>query len=291
MPVLKPSELILNDGKVYHLDLHPNQISETIILVGDQYRVPMVSSFFDSIEHQVQKREFLCHTGRYKGKRLSVVSTGIGTDNIDIVLNELDALVNIDLKTRQIKRDKTKLIFVRIGTCGVLQAEIPVGSFVLSKGSFGLDNVSHFYDIPRSEKEQQILHTFINHVHFPPTIAPYFTFADKALNLSFAQHTKLHQGYTVTSTGFYGPQGRKLRLPLQVPDLNEAFSTFHFEGEKIANFEMESSAIFALAKGLGHDAACICLALANRQRGEFLEDYHQNMLELIEHVLQTIIGK
>jgi len=290
MTTLKPSELVLNDGKVYHLDLRPDQISETIILVGDQYRVPMVSAFFDSIEHQVQKREFLCHTGLYGGKRLSVVSTGIGTDNIDIVLNELDALVNIDLEARQEKAKKTKLTFVRIGTCGALQEDIPVGSFILSTGSFGLDNVSNFYEIPRSEKEQEILAGFMNHVNFPSTIAPYFTFADEALNLKLAQHIDVHQGFTVTSTGFYGPQGRKLRLPLQIPDLNDAFSSFDFAGAKIANFEMESSAIFALSRGLGHDAACVCVALANRKRGEFLEDYHPKMMALIEHVLQTIIS-
>jgi uridine phosphorylase len=206
------------------------------------------------------------------------------------VLNELDALVNFDLEERKVKSKKTKLTFVRIGTCGALQAEIPAGSFILSKGSFGLDNVSHFYEIKRLAYENEILQAFKQHVNFPENIAPYFTLANEHLNLKLAQHEKVNIGFTVTSTGFYGPQGRALRLPLQIPDLNDAFSSFDFNGERIANLEMESSAIFALSRGLGHDAACICVALANRKRGDFLEDYKDAMNALIQHVLRTLIA-
>jgi uridine phosphorylase len=284
----KASELVLSDGKVYHLDLNPEQISETIILVGDQFRVPKVSAYFDSIEHQVQKREFLCHTGTYKGKRLSVVSTGIGTDNVDIVLNELDALFNFDLENRREKEQKTSLTFVRIGTCGALKAEIEPGTFVLSTGSFGLDNVAHFYEISSTDEEQEILDAFIKHVGFPNTLIPYFTFADAELNSILANHEKVHQGLTVTASGFYGPQGRRLRLPLKISGLNDAFSSFNFRNHHTANFEMESSAIFALSRGLNHKAATICVALANRETGEFLEDYDAPMNELIEHVLKCL---
>lgn len=282
MDKIKASELILSDGKVYHLDLNPAQISKTIILVGDQFRVPKVSAFFDVIEHQVQKREFLCHTGTYNGKRLSVISTGIGTDNVDIVLNELDALFNLDLSQRCEKEEKVRLTLVRIGTCGSLQADVPVGDFVLSTGSFGLDNVAHFYELENSENEIDLLNAFVNHVRFPKSIVPYFTFADDRLNNLLEKNKLIHQGLTVTASGFYGPQGRKLRLPLKIIGLNDAFTTFQHKSHRIANFEMESSAIFALAKGMGHQAAAICLVLANRTTGEFLEDYEVPMNNLIE---------
>lgn len=284
----KASELVLSDGKVYHLDLHPEQISDTIILVGDQFRVPKVSAFFDSVEHRVQKREFLCHTGVYRGKRLSVVSTGIGTDNVDIVLNEIDALFNFDLAKRREKEEKTSLTFVRIGTCGALQETIPVGSFVLSGGSFGLDNVAHFYQIENTDTERELLSAFIQHVGFPVTLVPYFTFADSHLNSILHTHSKVQEGLTVTASGFYGPQGRRLRLPLKINGLNDSFASFNHDDYQIANFEMESSAIFALSRGLGHRAATICVALANRATGTFLEDYDTPMDELIQHVLTCL---
>jgi uridine phosphorylase len=288
MQAMKASELVLSDGKVYHLDLAPDQISDTIILVGDQFRVPKVSAFFDRIEHQVQKREFLCHTGYYRGKRLSVVSTGIGTDNVDIVLNELDALFNLDLENRREKEEKTSLTFVRIGTCGAMHHATPPGTYILSQGSFGLDNVAHFYEIENTPKETEILDAFIKHVGFPNTLVPYFTLADADLNEKLSQHSNVHAGLTVTASGFYGPQGRRLRLPLKIAGLNDAFATFSFNAYKIANFEMESSAIFALSRGLGHRAATICLALANRATGEFLSDYDTAMEQLIAHVLEKI---
>ena len=285
----KASELVLSDGKVYHLDLSPDEISDTIILVGDQFRVEKVSAFFDSIEFRVQKREFVCHTGFYRGKRLSVVSTGIGTDNVDIVLNELDALVNFDLAKRREKEVKSSLTFVRIGTCGAMQKETPPGSYILSTGSFGLDNVAHFYDIEYTEDEAEIVHAFRGHVGFPETLNPYFTLADEGLNEKLARHANVTQGLTVTASGFYGPQGRRLRLPLKIQGLNDAFARFKHAGHHVANFEMESSAIFALSRGLGHRAATICLALANRATGEFLEDYDQPMEQLISHVLNSLL--
>lgn len=284
---MKASELVLSDGKVYHLDLAPEQISDTIILVGDQFRVAKVSAFFDVIESQVQKREFVCHTGTYRGKRLSVVSTGIGTDNVDIVLNELDALVNFDLVNRCVKKEKTSLTFVRIGTCGAIHKDTPPGTYILSNGSFGLDNVAHFYEIENTPKETEILNAFIKHVNFPKTITPYFTFADTELNEKLNK-PNVHVGLTVTASGFYGPQGRRLRLPLKITGLNDAFANFSFNGYHIANFEMESSAIFALSRGLGHRAATICLTLANRATGEFLADYDVAMEQLIAHVLEKI---
>lgn len=288
MQAIKASELVLSEGRVYHLDLSPEQISDTIILVGDQFRVAKVSTFFDSVEYQVQKREFVCHTGYYRGKRLSVVSTGIGTDNVDIVLNELDALFNFDLEKRCEKQTKTSLNLIRIGTCGALHADTPPGTFILSQGSFGLDNVAHFYEIENTPDEQAMITAFTEHVGFPSTLVPYFTYADASINEQLAKHENVKQGLTVTASGFYGPQGRKLRLPLKINGLNDAFSTFRFQGKHIANFEMESSAIFALSRGLGHRAATICVALANRASGDFLADYDAPMETLIRHVLNSI---
>lgn len=288
MQDIKASELVLNEGKVYHLDLSPEQVSHTIILVGDQFRVAKVSAFFDSVEYQVQNREFICHTGYYQGKRLSVVSTGIGTDNVDIVLNELDALFNLDLERRCEKQTKTSFNLIRIGTCGALQADTPPGTFILSQGSFGLDNVAHFYEIEYAPDELAMSTAFAEHLGSTPTLVPYFTFADALLNEQLSKHENVKQGLTVTASGFYGPQGRKLRLPLKINGLNDALATFHFQGMRVANLEMESSAIFVLSRGLGHRAATICVVLANRATGDFLADYDEPMENLIRHVLNAI---
>lgn len=280
-----PSELVLNDkNQVYHLGLSPENISDKIILVGDQDRVAMISSFFDSIDHQSQHREFVCHTGNFKGKRITVVSTGIGTDNIDITINELDALVNIDLVKREENSVKKSLSIVRIGTCGILQAEIPVHSFILSTHAFGLDNVAHFYKINYSDEEKSIEHALKNHLQFPEQIQPYLIEASKTLTEKF-ESSKAHKGITVTSSGFYGPQGRQLRLENSVVGMNEKLTSFNFENHRITNFEMESSAIFALGKALGHECATICLGVANRPNMEFSKGYNLEMRELIEYVL------
>lgn len=284
----KASELVLSEGKVYHLDLGVEDIADTIILVGDQFRVEIVSAFFDEVTHRIQKREFICHTGYYNGKRLSVISTGIGTDNVDIVLNELDAVVNIDLAKRKEKSEKKRLSFIRIGTCGSLQSEIPVGSYILSDGAIGLDNVAHFYEMTFSSFEQEFTANLEHHLQLPATIRPYFCLSDSALTNNLDGHPNVKRGITVTASGFYGPQGRQLRLPLRTPDLNEQLMSFRHEGHHVANFEMESSALFALSRALGHRATTICLALANRPNGDFLSTYSKEMNELIAYVLKKL---
>lgn len=282
------SELVLNaKGEVYHLGLTPDKIADTIILVGDQDRVSLVSNFFDEIEHQSQHREFVCHTGTYKGKRISALSTGIGTDNIDITINELDALANIDLVNRSNKNEYRKLQLIRIGTCGLLQSDLPVHSYVLSTHAIGLDNVAHFYPIEFSTSELDMAKTFHQHAGYPETIVPYALKASDNL-ISKLKSSKTNTGITVTSSGFYAPQGRSLRLGLRNPDINERISSFNFEANRIVNFEMESSALFALGKALGHEVATICLGVANRPNMEFSKGYAKEMNELIEYVLDRV---
>lgn len=282
------SELVLNqDGQVYHLGLDPHQISDKIILVGDQDRVALISALFDSIEHASQHREFVCHTGNYQGKRISVVSTGIGTDNVDIVVNELDALVNIDLEKRVDKDQLTTLKMIRIGTCGILQPEIPVHSYILSSHAFGLDNVAHFYDIPTDATDEMIGNALQAHLDLPAKIQPYLIAANSTLFNQLSSE-KTFAGITVTSSGFYAPQGRRLRLPLATTDLNDRLSSFRYEQLKVTNFEMESSALFVLGKNLGHQCATICLGIANRPNQEFSSGYEHEMEELVKYVLDRI---
>jgi uridine phosphorylase len=283
-----PSELILNSqNQVYHLGLSPENISDKIILVGDQDRVALISKFFDTIEHRSQHREFVCHTGTYQGKRISVISTGIGTDNIDITLNELDALVNIDLLKREEKSDKKALTLIRIGTCGILQPEIPIHSYIVSSHAYGLDNIAHFYAVNFSEEEIHLGNTISNHLRLPEKIQPYLIGASEELTAKL-ESAQTFTGITVTSSGFYGPQGRQLRLGNTVPGMNEKLTSFDFNGKKITNFEMESSAIFALGKSLGHSCATICLGVANRPNMLFSKGFNREMDELIEYVLDRI---
>lgn len=282
------SELVLNGkGQIYHLGVEPHQISDKIILVGDQDRVAQISAMFDSIEHKSQHREFVCHTGNYHGKRISVLSTGIGTDNIDIVVNELDALVNIDLRKRVDKDTLTPLKMIRIGTCGILQPEIPVHSYILSSHALGLDNVAHFYAIPTDDNDEKIEKALLAHLELPAKIQPYLISAD-AMLFNALTSDKTHAGITVTSSGFYAPQGRKLRLPLATTDLNERLASFRYDALKVTNFEMESSALFVLGKNLGHQCATICLGIANRPNQEFSKGYDEEMNELIVYVLDRI---
>lgn len=282
------SELVLNGkGQIYHLGVEPHQISDKIILVGDQDRVAQISAMFDSIEHKSQHREFVCHTGNYHGKRISVLSTGIGTDNIDIVVNELDALVNIDLQKRVDKDTLTPLKMIRIGTCGILQPEIPVHSYILSSHALGLDNVAHFYAIPTDDNDEKIEKALLAHLELPAKIQPYLISAD-AMLFNALTSAKTHAGITVTSSGFYAPQGRKLRLPLATTDLNERLASFRYDALKVTNFEMESSALFVLGKNLGHQCATICLGIANRPNQEFSKGYDKEMNELIVYVLDRI---
>jgi uridine phosphorylase len=282
------SELVLNDkGQVYHLGLFPENISTNIIVVGDQDRVELIAGFFDHVEFSTQHREFCTITGMYQGKRITVLSTGIGTDNIDIVLNELDALVNIDLKQRIEKVNKTSLQIVRIGTCGILQADIPLHSYVLSTHAFGLDNVAHFYPIAFTTDEKEMLEAISGHVLLPPKIQPYVTkSSENLMNKLYSDQT--YTGVTVTSSGFYGPQGRSLRLGLSTIDMNERLTSFHFENHRIVNFEMESSALFVLGKALGHECATICLGVANRPNNLFSKGCVKEMNDLIRYVLDRI---
>lgn len=282
------TELVLDaNGAVYHLGLQPEQLAPKVILVGDQDRVAKISKHFDQIDSQIQHREFVSHTGRYKGKRLTVLSTGIGTDNIDICMSELDALVNIDLKLRVEKQAKTSLEIVRIGTCGMLQADLPLHTFVLSTHALGLDNIAHFYPIHFSSEEQLLLSEIQSQVHFPRGVVPYLSAAHPAL-IEKLNSPKVKKGITVTSSGFYGPQGRSLRLASQMPNIHLALEKFKHEGQQIVNFEMESSAIFAMGKALGHHCTSICLGVANRPKEIFSQGIDEAMNELIVYVLDRI---
>ena len=282
------SELVLNaKGQVYHLGLSPDQLANDIILVGDQDRVDLISNFFENIEHKSQHREFTCHTGWYKGKRISALSTGIGTDNLDITINELDALVNIDLEKREDKENLTSLNLIRIGTCGILQAEIPVHSYILSSHAYGLDNIAHFYPAKYSSEELEIGSALSAHLNLPSAIQPYFVSASEEL-LQKLSSNRTFNGITVTSSGFYAPQGRKLRLGLATDLLNEKLGSFSHDGLKVNNFEMESSALFFLGRSMGHKATTICLGIANRPNMLFSKGYATEMDELIEYVLDRI---
>lgn len=283
------SELVLGgENTIYHLGVTPNDVAPTILLVGDQDRVSLISKYFDVIRHKSQHREFVIHTGTFQGKEISVISTGIGTDNIDIVINELDALFNIDLIKRQNKDIHTKLKLIRIGTCGILQPNIPIHSFIISQYGFGLDNVAHFYDIPFSDEEHAIQQEICNHLQLPSSIQPYLMSGSQSLHEQLSS-AETHSGITVTASGFYGPQGRTLRIPLSTTKLNEKLESFtSSQNIPIVNFEMETSALFALGKALDHECLTICLGVANRAKQEFSDNYHPHMERLIQYVLNRI---
>ena len=288
MKYYSETELVLNSKKqVYHLGLSANNLAHKIILVGDQDRVQLVSEFFEKIEHKSQHREFVCHTGIYKGKRISAISTGIGTDNIDITINELDALVNIDLENRIENEEKISLEIIRIGTCGILQENIPVHSYILSSHACGFDNVAHFYKINFSAFELDLAQKINNFLDFPKSIQTYFSSANEDL-VSRLSSKDTHIGITVTSSGFYGPQGRTLRIPTHTQDIHLLLAKFIEKDLKILNFEMESSALFALGKELGHRCATICLGIANRPNLEFSSDSKDEMQKLIAYTLDRI---
>ncbi len=287
MSKIPESELIINpDGSIFHLHLHPEDIGSTILLVGDQGRVEMVSNYFDKIELKKQNREFVTHTGTFNGKRISAISTGIGTDNLDIVVNELDAMVNIDLKHREIKSVTSSLQLVRIGTSGALQAHIPVDSYVLSEYGLGMDGLLNFYDAG-SFYEREICAEFIRQTGWSaPLNTPYLI---KGSELLFGKLKKdCETGITATACGFYGPQGRQLRLKPAVEGLNEKLTAFDFKGLKVTNFEMETSALFGLAKSLGHEAATVCAIIANRIQKQFSKDYKKTVNKLIEKTLNDL---
>ena len=290
MTRIAESELIINNrGAVYHLNLRPEELAHTIITVGDPDRVGQVSKHFDRIEHQFQHREFITHTGYVGNKRLSVISTGIGTDNIDIVLNELDALVNIDFTTRQIKPDLTHLTIVRVGTSGSLQADIPVDSYVASTHGLGIDNLLNFYRQNNNTEEQELLHSFSLHTRLGNQMAsPYIASAAPAIQKHFVDG--FNRGITVTCPGFYGPQGRVLRLPLINPELIDELTGFRFGNHRITNFEMETSAIYGLGKLLGHHCLSLNAIVANRIKQEFSKDGNAAVAGLIVKTLEILSG-
>lgn len=287
--MIASSELILNpDGSVYHINLKPEHIAKDIIFVGDQNRVEKITKHFDSIEFSTQKREFKTQTGIFKGKRITVMSTGIGPDNIDIVMNELDALANIDLKTRTIKEHHTSLNIIRVGTSGSLQADIPVDSFVASEYGLGLDNMMRSYLID-SITENDIEEAFISHTNWDLRKGkPYIIEGSKELLNKFYSE-KTFKGFTGTAGGFYGPQGRILRLKIQDSDLNKKMDSFNYNGIRVTNLEMETAAIYGLAKLLGHQALALNAIIANRANGTFSEDPYKPVDELIEYTLNKLI--
>ena len=287
--LIKESELILNpDGSVYHLNLKPENIANTIIFVGDQDRVEKVSIHFDSIEFTTHNREFKTHTGTYKGKRLSVISTGIGPDNIDIVLNELDALFNIDLNSRKPKETITSLDIIRIGTSGSLQKDVPVDAFVLSTYGLDLNGMLHFYQID-TVSNSNIEDAFIKHTNWHAHKARPIVIKNSESLEKKLDSDMVYKGLTATAGGFYGPQGRELRLPVQDAVLNQKMDSFNFNGLRIANFEMETSAIYGLSKLLGHRAVSLNAIIANRANGTFSKNPSEVVKKLIIYTLNKII--
>lgn len=282
------SELVLNeDGSVYHLKLKPGDVAKKIILVGDPGRVEKVSALFDKLELKVQNREFVTHTGYYRKQKVTVLSTGIGTDNIDIVLNELDAVVNIDLESRTLKHEHTSLDLIRIGTTGGLQPELSTGSFVLSRIAGGFDGLIHFYRDGYTVCDESLEKAFVNHTAwYDKRPVPYFVPSSERL---FTLLNKdVFSGITLSSPGFYGPQGRTLRLGIIDPGLNDKMQSFLYNGLKITNYEMESSALFGLSKLLGHEAVSICAVIANRVNRDFIHDHEKLIQNLLRFTLDRI---
>ena len=282
------SELIINgDGSVFHLHIRPEQLADTVILVGDPGRVAMVKSYFSSIECEGASREFVWATGIYNGKKVTALSTGIGTDNIDIVMTELDALANVDFNTREVKPEHKTLNILRIGTCGAIQPEIPLGSFIFSHISVGCDGLLNWYENRESIALQDFEDAFKEHVHWNKHLPdPYFVRAGQAIIDRFIDCTV--KGMTISASGFYGPQGRVVRQGLAMPHMLEDFESFSFKGYKITNFEMESSALAGLCRLLGHHATTCCLVVANRLIKEANPNYKNTIDNLIKTVLDRI---
>lgn len=289
MRKIASSELIINeDGSVFHLHIKPEQLADTVVLVGDPSRVDMVASYFDAVECDIQSREFHTITGTYKGKRITCVSHGIGTDNIDIVATELDALANIDFATRQEKTTHRQLTLVRIGTSGGLQQECPIGTYVVARRSIGFDGLLNFYQTPDGVLDLDFEEAFCDFVGWNPRLPrPYSVLADNELveRLGF----DMFKGITISAPGFYGPQGRYVRLKPIDENLNRKIETFRYNGEIIANFEMESSALAGLAKLLGHKAVTICLIIAGRVSKEMNTEYKGSMEGLVKTVLDRLV--
>lgn len=287
--MIAASELILNpDGSVYHINLKPGEVAQDIIFVGDQNRVEKITKHFDAIEFSTQKREFKTQTGIYKGKRITVMSTGIGPDNIDIVMNELDALVNVDLETRTVKKELTSLNIVRIGTSGSLQADIPCDSIVMSQYGLGLDNMLRSYLIDEFS-EIEIEDAFIQQTNWDLRKGrPYVIEGSKILEKRLESNT-IFKGFTGTAGGFYGPQGRVIRLGIQDPELNSKMDRFNYNGIKMTNLEMETGAIYGLGKLMGHNCLSLNAIIANRTTGTFSEDPYKAVDELIIYTLNKLV--
>lgn len=286
MQRIAESELIINArGAVYHLDMLPEELAPTVFTVGDPGRVPMVSRYFDRIEFKSAHREFIAHTGYIGNQRFTVLSSGIGTDNIDIVLNELDALVNIDFDTRTVRPETRSLNIIRIGTCGSLQSDIPVDSFVASTHGIGIDNLLNFYRREQTDEENQVLQAFITQTQIHQQITqPYITGCAPSLMKNYVNG--FVHGITVSCPGFYGPQGRILRLGLAQPDLVNTFSSFRLGNHRICNFEMETSAIYGLGRLLGHHCLSLNCVVANR----VTKDFSQNAPAAIDRLIRKVLG-
>lgn len=284
-----PSELLIEpNGAIYHLGVKPEQLASKIILVGDPNRVPKVAAFFDTQECDVSAREFRTITGTYKSKRISVVGTGIGCDNIDIVVNELDALANIDFVTRYEKEEFRQLEMVRIGTCGGLQEYTPIGSFICSRKSIGFDGLLNFYAGRNEVCDLEFEEAFKKHLDWSPLLCAPYTIPNDAELVERIAGDNMVRGVTISCGGFFGPQGRRLRVPLAFPRQNELVESFEFEGQQVTNFEMEGSALAGLSALMGHKAVTVCLVIANRRAKEANVDYNAKMKELIQTVLDRI---
>lgn len=286
--IIPASELILHeDQSVYHLKIKPENLADTVILVGDPQRVETVSGYFDKIEFKGENREIRTHTGTLNKKRLTVMSTGMGVDNIDIVLNELDALVNIDLETRTAKDKHKTLTLFRLGTSGALQPDVPPNAFVLSEYGLGLDGVLRYYQNAEKVIDNELSRAFISHAQWPSDLPkPYAVQSSESLFNLFKDH--FITGITATAAGFYAPQGRELRLPLAYPEINNKMQEFSYRNRKIVNFEMETSALYGLSRLLGHHALTMCVAIANRNKHNFNQDYKTAIIKLIELLFEII---
>jgi len=285
---LAETELVLNpDGSLYHISLKEEHVADNVLLVGDQDRVEQISRHFDQIETRIQNREFITHTGNYKGKRITALSTGIGTDNIDIVVNELNAAVNIDLSSKQIRAESKSLNLIRIGTTGALQENIGVGSSIVSLFGLGFDGLIYYYDYNFTEEERHLAKKVNEHLKWDPKLSiPYLIKGSERLINKIGQG--MERGITATATGFYGPQGRSLGSKLSNDHMNERLQSFEYEDHRITNFEMETSALYSLGKLFGHNCCTCCLVIANRARKEYLPNHSAAMDGLIETVLDRI---
>jgi len=288
MSRIAESELIINpDGSIYHLHLRPEHIADDIIVVGDPQRVEIISSYFDNIEYKITNREFVTHTGTLNGKRITALATGIGTDNIDIVINELDAIVNIDLEKRTPKTTHHSLNIVRLGTSGALQADIPVDSFVFSQYGLGLDGLLNFYEARDTVIDKELTEAFFEYSKWNADLAkPYIVAGSKDLENRIAEG--MFKGITATAPGFYGPQGRQLRLGLMQKNINSSLENFEYNGNRVTNFEMETSALYGLGGMLGHNTATVCAIIANRYTKTFSQKYKQTVVKLIELLLEKL---